>query len=86
MAQGNIITPEVEEIITEVWREHISNGWTAKEIQAEVAKRVQDKWPSKYKHDWPGLRAVQARISAIRSRYESKDFQDLEAPWQPKHV
>ena len=81
MAQGDIITTEVEEIIAKVWEEHALNGWTSKEIQSEVANRVQEKWPGRYKQDWPGLRAVQARLPGIKDKFNSKEFQDLEAPW-----
>lgn len=81
MAQGDIITPEVEQIITEIWQEHVNKGWTAKEIQSEVAKRIQLKWPSRYKLDWPGLRAVQDRLAKIKDNFESEEFQKLEASW-----
>ena len=79
MALGDIVNDEVIEIIIEVWREHLENGWAAKEIQAEVAKRVQEKWPGKYKPDWPGLRAVQNKLAKIKDDY--KNYEKEYEPW-----
>ncbi len=79
MALGDIVNAEVKEIIIDIWRSRLENGWTAKEIQAEVAKRVQEIWPEKYKPDWPGLRAVQNKIAEIKDAY--KNYEKLYKPW-----
>ena len=79
MARGDIITPDVKKIISEVWHSHLKNGWADKEIQAEVAKRVQKEWPGKYKPDWPGLRAVQNKLVKIKEEY--KNYQEYDNPW-----
>ena len=78
MAKGPLITPEVEEIIAEVFLEH--KDWRAKEIQAEVNKQLREDFPH-IPDNWPRLSTVQQKLAVCRKKYMAIEDGPRDKPW-----
>ncbi|MBI4332462.1 MAG: hypothetical protein HY673_14410 [Chloroflexi bacterium] len=79
MAKGRHIK-SIERLIAEVNFEH--PDWIAKEIRGEVENRVHKTNPRSNK-GWPGLSAVQKKLTEIRKAEETKppELKELDKPW-----
>ena len=65
MAQGPLITQEIQRLIAEIFDKH--TNWTAQEIQGEVHRLLKLEKRSGLKEDWPALSTIQRELTKIRS-------------------
>jgi hypothetical protein len=79
MAQGPLITKEVQRLIAEVYDEH--PDWVSKEIQQEVHRRLKLENRPSLKKDWPSLSTIQRELAQIRKNYEETRSSPFDRPW-----
>jgi len=78
MAGGPLIPDKVEKLIVKVHLKH--PNWRAKQIRAEVESMWRENHPG-CKPGWPGLSAVQKKLTITRKNEGKTDKTGLERPW-----
>lgn len=76
MPKGPVITPEIETLITSVYRKHPE--WKAPRIRNEVESILFEKKLG-FPRGWPGLSAVQKVLATVRKNIEKPSPEDK--PW-----
>jgi len=79
MAQGPLITKEIQLLIAEVYDEH--PDWVSKEIQREVHRRLNLENRPGLKKDWPSLSTIQRELAQIRKHYNEMRSSPLDQHW-----
>lgn len=79
MAQGPLITVEIQRIIAEIHDAH--RNWMAKEIQGELHRQLRIKYRSGVREDWPALSTVQRELARIHKSYAETPVYRSELPW-----